>query len=134
MINAFQDFLQIEPDVFEGLVLDGLVSNTPIQNKKKCVPRRKNITESVQVGLETMEKDRKEEVLEVQISSRGRIICNTCKMLFFKLILALYNLQNLLIKFGVNVLEISRNVVMIINYKGWYNFSEFQISGCFKYL
>ncbi len=47
LINAFQNFLQIEPDVFEGLVLDGRVSNTPIQNQKKCVPRKKNITKSV---------------------------------------------------------------------------------------
>ena len=80
LINAFQDLLRIEPDVFEELVLDDLVSNTPIQNKGKGIPRRKNIIGSVQVGLGTMEEEREEEVLEVLISLRGRIIRNTRKM------------------------------------------------------
>ncbi len=80
LINAFQDLLRIEPDVFEELVLDDLVSNTPIQNKRKIPPRRKNITGLVQVGLETIEEKREKEVWEVWISSRGRIICNTRKM------------------------------------------------------
>ncbi len=30
LINAFQDLLRIEPDMFEELVLDDLVSNTHI--------------------------------------------------------------------------------------------------------
>ncbi len=51
LINAFQDFIQIEPDIFEELDLDDLVSNTPIQNKGKGVSRKKNTTRSVQVGL-----------------------------------------------------------------------------------
>ena len=51
LINAFQDFIQIEPDIFEELDLDDPVSNTPIQNKGKGVSRKKNITRSVQVGL-----------------------------------------------------------------------------------
>ncbi len=80
LINAFQDLLRIEPEVFEELVLDDFVSNTPIQNKKKGVHRRKNITVSVQVELETMEEEREEEVLEVRISLQGRIIRNTCKI------------------------------------------------------
>ncbi len=50
-INGFQDLLRIEPDVFEELVLDDLVSNTPIRNKGNGVPRRKNITGSLQFGL-----------------------------------------------------------------------------------
>ncbi len=80
MTNASHDLLRIEPDVFEELVLDDLVSNTLIQNKGNVVPRRKNITGSVQVGLETMEEEKKEEVSEVQISLRDRIICITRRM------------------------------------------------------
>ncbi len=38
LINAFQDLLQIEPDVFKELALDDLVSNTSILNKEKGVP------------------------------------------------------------------------------------------------
>ncbi len=30
MKNVFQDFIQIKPDIFEGLDLDDLVSNMPI--------------------------------------------------------------------------------------------------------
>ena len=80
MIIAFQDLLQIEPDLFEDLVLDDSVSYTPDQNKGKGVPRRKNTIGSIQAGLEVLEKEREEEVLEVWISSRVRIIRNTRKM------------------------------------------------------
>ncbi len=35
LINAFQDLIQIEPDIFEELNLDDLIPNTSIQNQKK---------------------------------------------------------------------------------------------------
>ena len=84
--------LQIEPDLFEDLVLDDLVSYTPAQNKGKGVSQRKNTTGSIQAGLEVLEEEREEEVSEIRISSRGRIIRNTCKMYFLKFVLAPYNL------------------------------------------
>ena len=37
LINAFQDLLQIEPDLFEDLVVDDPVSYKPAQNKGKGV-------------------------------------------------------------------------------------------------
>ena len=80
LTNAFQDLLRIEPDVFEELVLDGLVSNTLIQNKGKGIPKRKNTAGSVQVGLEVVEEEKEEKVSEVRVSTRGRIIRNTRKM------------------------------------------------------
>ena len=61
-MNAFQDLLQIEPDAFEDPVLDSLRPNTLIQNKEKGVSKRKNTTGSVQIGLESMEEERKEKV------------------------------------------------------------------------
>ena len=79
LINPFQD-LRIELDVFEELVLDDLLPNTPIQNKGKGVPRRKNTTGSAQVGLGTLEEERDENVSEIRISLRGRIIRNIRKM------------------------------------------------------
>ena len=80
MINAFQDLLRIELDIFEELDLDDLVLNTTIQNKGKGLSRKKNTTGSVQVGLGVVEEEKEEEVSEVRISSRGRIIRNTRKM------------------------------------------------------
>ena len=80
MINAFQDLLQIEPDIFKELDLDDLISNTTTQNKGKAVSRRKNTTGLVQVGLGVVEEEKDEEILEVRISAQGRIICNTRKM------------------------------------------------------
>ena len=80
LVNAFQDLLQIEPDLFEDLVLDDPVSCTPAQNKGKGVSRRKNTTGSIQAALEVLEEEREKEVSEIRISSRGRIIRNTCKM------------------------------------------------------
>ncbi len=80
LTNAFQDLLCIEPDVFEELVLDGLVSNTLIQNKEKCIPKRKNTAGSVQIRLEVGEEEKEEKVSEVRVSTRSRIICNTRKM------------------------------------------------------
>ncbi len=80
LTRVFQDLLRIKPDVFEELVSDDLVSNTPIQNKGKGIPTKKNTIGSVQVGLETVEEEREEKVSEVRVSTRGRIICNTRKM------------------------------------------------------
>lgn len=74
MINEFQDLLRTEPDVFEELDLDDLVPNTPIQNKGKDVPRKKNTTRSVHVGLGTVEGKREEKVSEIWNSLQGRII------------------------------------------------------------
>ncbi len=80
LINPFQDFIQLRPDIFEGLDLDDLVSSKPIQNKEKGISRKKNIIGSVKVGLELVKEEKGKEVLEVQISSRGHIIRNTRKM------------------------------------------------------
>ena len=80
LANAFQDLFQIEPDVFEELVLDNSVSNTVMQNKRKGIPKRKNIVESVQVRLEVVEKEKEEKVSEIWVSTRDRIIRNTRKM------------------------------------------------------
>ncbi len=54
-----------------------------------CI-QKENITRPIHVGLKVVKKVKKEEVLEVQIILRGCIICNTCKILFLKLIIALY--------------------------------------------
>ena len=51
LIIAFEDLLQIEPDLFEDLVLDVSVSYTPAQNRGKGVPIRKNTTGSIEAGL-----------------------------------------------------------------------------------
>ena len=79
LINAFYDLLQIEPDLFEDLILDDPVSYTPAQNKGKGVPRRKNTTGSIQARLEVLEEEGEEEVSKTRISSRGRIIRNSRK-------------------------------------------------------
>ena len=79
LINAFHDLLQIEPDLFEDLILDDPVSYTPAQNKGKGVPRRKNTTGSIQARLEVLEEEGEEEVSKTRISSRGRIIRNSRK-------------------------------------------------------
>ena len=78
-LQAFQDLLQIAPDIFEKTFLEDLVPNTPIQNKGKGVSRRKNTARFIQVELKAVE-EKEEEISEVQISLRGRIIRNTCKM------------------------------------------------------
>lgn len=78
--KAFQDFLRIALEIFKETFLDDLVPNTPVQNKGKGVPRRKNTAGTIQVGLGTVEEEREEEISEDRISSRGRIILNTCKM------------------------------------------------------
>ena len=36
-VNVFQDLFQIEPDLFEDLVLNDQVSCIPAQNKRKCL-------------------------------------------------------------------------------------------------
>ena len=41
LATAFQDLLCIKPDVFEKLVLDGLVSDTSIENKAKGILQKK---------------------------------------------------------------------------------------------
>ena len=46
LIDSFQDLLRIGPDVFEELVSDDLVLNTPIRNEEKDVPSRRYTTGS----------------------------------------------------------------------------------------
>ena len=81
MIPFFcKDFLRIAPDIFEETFLDDLVPNTLIRNKGKGVHKRKNTAGMTQVGLGTVEEEREEEISEVRISSRGRIIRSTRKI------------------------------------------------------
>ncbi len=78
--DTFQDLLQISPNIFEETVLGDPGLKLPVQNKGKGVSRKKNTTGLVQGDVEMIEKRREEEVLEVRVSSRGRIIRNTRKM------------------------------------------------------
>ena len=78
--DAFQDLLQISPNIFEETISGDLGLKIPTQNKGKGVPRKKNTTGLVQGDVELIEEGREEEVLEVRVSSRGRIIRNTRKM------------------------------------------------------
>ena len=80
MIDAFQDLLRIELDIFEEPVLDDLELNTLIQNKEKDIPSSKNTTGSVQVGLGTVEEEKEGNVSEVRTGTRGRMIRDTRKM------------------------------------------------------
>ncbi len=77
--DAFQD-LQISPNIFEETVLGDPGLQLPVQNKGKGVSRKKNTTGLEQGDVELIEERREEEVLEVRVSSRGRIIRNTRKM------------------------------------------------------
>ena len=78
--DAFQDLLQISPNIFEETISGDLGLKIPAQNKGKGVSRKKNTTGFVQGDTELIEEGRGEEVLEVRVSSRGRIIRNTRKM------------------------------------------------------
>ena len=51
-----------------------------IQNKRKDIFKKKNTARSIQIGLEVIEKEKKEKVLEIWVSTRGCIIYNTRKM------------------------------------------------------
>ena len=77
---AFQDLLQISADIYEEFVLDDLVSKKPVPAKGKGVSKRKNTTRSIPGGLEMVEKEREEDISDVRINSRGRIIRNTRKI------------------------------------------------------
>lgn len=78
--TAFQELLQISPDIFEEFVLDDLVSKKPVPVKEKGVSKRKNTSGLIQSGLGMGEMEREEEISDVRISSRGRIIRSTRKM------------------------------------------------------
>ncbi len=78
--NAFYDLLQITPDIFEETVMGELRSKTSAWNKRKSVSRKKKTAGLVQDDGELVEKGEKENVLEVRVSTRGRIIRNTCKI------------------------------------------------------
>ncbi len=78
--NAFYDLLQITPDKFEKTVIDDLGSKTSARDKRKEVSKKKNTAGLVQDCGELVEKGKKEKVLKVRVSTRGRIFRNTRKM------------------------------------------------------
>ncbi len=78
--NAFYDLLQITSDIFEETVIGDLGSKTSARDKGKGVSRKKNTAGLVKDNGELVEKDEKKKVLEVRVSTRGRIICNTRTM------------------------------------------------------
>ena len=49
-------------------------------NKEKCISRKINNTELIQNDVKIVGKRKKKEVLEVRVSSRGRVIRNTRKL------------------------------------------------------
>ena len=78
--NAFHDLLQITPHIFEETVEGDLGFKKTALNKGKCISRMKNTSELAQGDVEIVGKGEKEEVLEVRVSSRGRVIRNTRKL------------------------------------------------------
>ena len=78
--NAFYDLLLITPDIFEETVMGDLGPKTSARNKGNGILRKKNTAGLVQDDRELVEKGEKEKVLEVRVSTRGRIIRNTRKM------------------------------------------------------
>ena len=78
--NAFHDLLQITPHIFKETVKGDLRFKKTALNKGKCISRKKNITVLIQCDMEIVGKGEKEEVLEVRVSSRGRVIRNTRKL------------------------------------------------------
>lgn len=78
--NAFHDLLQITPDIFAKIAIGNSKSKTPIQTKEKSVSKKKNTAKLVQNNRKLVEKKEKEKVLEVWVSIRSCIICNTSKM------------------------------------------------------
>ena len=78
--DAFQDLLRITPDIFQETFVGGLGLKIPAQNKGKGVPTKKKTTGLVQGDVGLMEEVREEEVLQVRVNTRGRIIRNTRKM------------------------------------------------------
>lgn len=71
------------------IVSEDLILNMLIQNKENSIYSKKNPTWLIQIRLEMIEEKREKKVLEIWISMRGLIICNTNKTYFFTLILAL---------------------------------------------
>lgn len=78
--SAFQDLLQISPDIFQEFVLDNLVSKKPVLAKEKGVSKRKKTSRLIQSELGIVGKKKEEEILANRISTRGHIIRNTRKM------------------------------------------------------
>lgn len=56
--HAFQNHLRIAPDHFEELVVDELVSNTPVRGKGEAVSRKKNTSGSIQGEVGVVEEER----------------------------------------------------------------------------
>ncbi len=78
--NAFSNLLQITLDIFEERVIGDLGSKASARNKEKSVSRIIKTTWLVKDDRELVEKEEKEKVLDIRVSTHGRIICNTCKM------------------------------------------------------
>ena len=78
--NAFMALFQVIADIFEETVVGDLWLKTSARNKGKGESRRKNTTGLVQGDVELLGKGEREEVLEVRVSSRGRVMRNTRKM------------------------------------------------------
>lgn len=78
--SAFQDLLQISPDIFQEFDLDNLVSEKPVLAKEKDVSKKKISPKLIQSGLGVVGTKKEEEILATRISTRGRIIRNTRKI------------------------------------------------------
>lgn len=81
--NLYKHFLKSLSNVqvlFEGLFIDDLVSNTPVWGKKKDISRKKNIFGSIQGEIRAIKEEKEEDIIEIQVSSYGRIICNIRKI------------------------------------------------------
>ncbi len=78
-ISDVPSILQKLP-IFEETVMGELRSKTSARNKEKGVSRKKKTAGLVQDDGELVEKREKEKVLEVRVSTRGRIIRNSRKM------------------------------------------------------
>ena len=63
--NTFYNLLQITLDIFAKTVIGDPKSKTPIQAKRKDVPKKKNNSRLVQDNRKLIEKKEKEKVLGV---------------------------------------------------------------------
>ena len=78
--NVFYGLLQITPDIFAEIVTGDPKSKTPVQAKRKSVSKKKNTAGLVQDDRKLIEKEEKEKIWGVWVSTRGCIIHNTSKM------------------------------------------------------
>ena len=87
VISAFQDLLQISPDIFQEFVRKSVIKK-PVLAKEKSECNMEKTPGLIESEWEIVEKEREEEILNVEISTHGRIIRNTRKMELYNLILA----------------------------------------------